>query len=492
MFKKYFFYWALVWMCLVLSLVFFFLDESFESSSRYRSLLSDRISANEKMIHEEKTTSQLRQNISKQILYTYGGKRLQLNLFGTSSDLTYSKKKNGIVESIQGLSCRMQGDESWVVDSGVATVDEKEIHLAGEVKLKHALGSIEAKQFSLSAMNEGKPAVLRISEDVRITFHGGGELFCENAEIDYEKMEGVFTGKEDSPVIYKERGELQDVDIKADKMVLNFSKDASTEERFSIQEIVLSHHVTGEFRKINSEKVTDHISFSCQKGRFDLKKGVVNLQEDVVIKKGDDIIFRTSHECVLGQNLKEHGKRTLQYMKAPQDSECVFIQNNSECTLHCPGVLDWDCENNIMHLEGTSSEKQVHLEEAFGSFYSDKVTLEYDPESREPHTVLLEGNVLLQNRFDKVTGIAASPLHKASADKVEYHKGEDEIILSAFPGGKVLMVDEVNHMQIKASELKVTYHESRPLIQGKGDVRFTLIGSELNRTDFLGTRKHEK
>ena len=162
---------------------------------------------------ESDSTQQARRQISKQILYTQGAHRLQSRLEGISSDLVYSKKKGEFSECIQGLSCEMQGGQGLIVDSGEAKYDGKEIHLTGNVAVEHNLGKISSHRLTIQPSTEKKKnlELLKISDDVKIAFSGGGELTCQIGEVDYAKMSGFFLGNSEQPdVCYFNRGEKKE------------------------------------------------------------------------------------------------------------------------------------------------------------------------------------------------------------------------------------------------------------------------------------------
>lgn len=399
--------WLFVLLFLVISGVFLFLGGLSEAALKYKTLLSERVLINDSIANDEKSTNQLRKNISKQILYTNEGKRLQLRLSGLSSDFTYSKKEKGIAESIKGLSCQMAGDDSLTVDSGVAVMDEKGVSLTGDVKVNHALGRISAHRFSMSRTpGEEGQGLLKMSGNVLIQWNGGGELACEEAEIDCCKMSGVFVGSDNASVVYRNGENEQLLEMKSNRMDVLLKRDPQCEKRMSIQSL-----------------------------------------------------------------------------KAPYATECVLKKDHQECTVHCPGSLDWNCDKGEVVLTGTTSE-QVYIDEEFGSFFADQVILKQF--SFETHfqivEIAVEGNISLQNRYDKVTGVSSSPLHVALADKMDYQKKDREMVLSALPGRNVLLFDAVNHMQMSASQLVVKQNEDQtyPVIQGKGNVRFTLMENELS------------
>jgi lipopolysaccharide export system protein LptA len=114
----------------------------------------------------------------------------------------------------------LQKEDAMIVNSGEAQYDGKEIVLVGQVVVQHGLGQISARRLSvLPSMNKDKKTkfgFLKINEDVQIQLREGGELYCQQAEVDYAKLQGTFLGNETLPdVVYLNRGEEKEESQKA-------------------------------------------------------------------------------------------------------------------------------------------------------------------------------------------------------------------------------------------------------------------------------------
>lgn len=106
----------------------------------------------------------------------------------------------------------LQKEDSMVVNSGEAEYDGKEIILTGQVVVQHSLGQISTRRLSVRpSSNKGKKnkfGFLNIHDDVQIEFKEGGMLYCQQAEVDYAKMQGLFLGNATWPdVVYVNTGE---------------------------------------------------------------------------------------------------------------------------------------------------------------------------------------------------------------------------------------------------------------------------------------------
>jgi lipopolysaccharide export system protein LptA len=149
----------------------------------------------------------------------------------------------------------LEKDDAMVINSGEAQYDGKEIVLSGQVVVQHGLGQISARRLSLlPSSHSGKKnkfAFLKISEDVQIELRGGGKLYCQQAEVDYAKMQGIFSGSAEAPdVTYLNTGEGTDaskktrppLEVKSDQMIFHLLREAATSKTL-VKQIEASHNV---------------------------------------------------------------------------------------------------------------------------------------------------------------------------------------------------------------------------------------------------------
>lgn len=87
------------------------------------------------------------------------------------------------------------------VNSGEFEYNGREIVLVGKVDVQHSLGQILARRLSFfprgDSLKKNKYGFFKISGDVRIALKDGGELACQEAELDYGEMRGIFLGNEE-------------------------------------------------------------------------------------------------------------------------------------------------------------------------------------------------------------------------------------------------------------------------------------------------------
>jgi lipopolysaccharide export system protein LptA len=167
-----------------------------------------------------------------------------------------------IVQGQENLS--LPKEDSMVVNSGEAQYDGKEIVLVGEVVVQHPLGQISSHRLSVQpSIEQGKKnkfGFLRISDDVAIELKGGGQLYCQQAEIDYGKMQGIFLGNLTHPdVIYLNTGEGQEnadkarlpFEIKSIQMTLELIRemDPSSSTKILVKQIEADQNVRVSFNQ---------------------------------------------------------------------------------------------------------------------------------------------------------------------------------------------------------------------------------------------------
>lgn len=127
-------------------------------------------------------------------------------------------------------------DEPLVINSGEAEYNGKEISLTGNVVIQHSLGKIAAQHLTILPSEDKKMrfAFIKMDEDIRIDLQGGGQLNCQQAEIDYQHLKGVFQGNAQAPdVVYIEMGNSSDTPDQAVLMVKSEKLDAELQQQLN-------------------------------------------------------------------------------------------------------------------------------------------------------------------------------------------------------------------------------------------------------------------
>lgn len=101
--------------------------------------------------------------------------------------------------------------DSLIIHSGEAEYNGSEVTLNGNVRVEHSLGILSGRHITLTPAKDKKNSLglLILDEDVVVDFSQGGQLTCQKAEINYQKLSGNFSGNVQHPdVIYREKKSL--------------------------------------------------------------------------------------------------------------------------------------------------------------------------------------------------------------------------------------------------------------------------------------------
>lgn len=462
------------------------------------------------------------------------------------------------------------------VNSGSAAYDGKIMVLTGDVVVQHSLGRISARllSFNPQAEKQGNQPSLQISGSVEILLNGGGELQCQQADVDYAKMKGIFLGNAEFPdVVYRNegekktpaQGEVASIEVKSGHMTLDLIREAGADSssRTVVRQIeavqnvrvgydkdylLLADHalyqrlsntglsssaglltlsvqgirpfcrltnVNGDSLQAKTIQVNtadrkiwlaepqgkllmqqdkesfQTLEFKSDELSWDHQKQVLVLKGNVDISQNKNLHVKTGHEISIFQgNLK--GKRILRSIRSPEKTDLEYVDalKGNTRRIYSPGPLLIDHERQEMTLTGildgsepTEEKNQVYFEDVLGEMYADLVRILYHWEGSQlvPKQVIMEGHVRLLNRFDGHVEEAGSVLHYALADRVEYSPEQQEMVLTASEGNRVLFFDQVNNMQMSAPSLTIRQDPAskKEMIKGIGDVRFTFLEKEL-------------
>lgn len=95
-----------------------------------------------------------------------------------------------------------------VIDSALADYDGKKITLSGNVVVQHKLGTISADQVVLTEtpeLEKNPYGLVHMQGNISIALKEGGKITCSQADVDYSKLKGVFSGvPEHEYVVYTE------------------------------------------------------------------------------------------------------------------------------------------------------------------------------------------------------------------------------------------------------------------------------------------------
>lgn len=261
---------------------------SAKDEKAYRKLVESANPINSNIKAVPYTAQQQRKGVQKDILFSQGADRLQIQLSSSDSVLVLDRQENKmeIVEKMQNVRCVMQEELYYsppdlkpmqhlrCIEADHATYHYKNDHimaedvtisrysvpghtlvtsfdglkpemrgkaknveyalkgkvsLTGDVVLEHDLGSISAQTVVLDTPPGEKKirlGILDLSKDVRLNLKNGGTLDCAHAKLDFKTMQGSFYGDaEHEYVMYKEnRRDRTPIILTSKKMAVQFAK----------------------------------------------------------------------------------------------------------------------------------------------------------------------------------------------------------------------------------------------------------------------------
>lgn len=529
MFKKEAILSVLLWMITVCVCFGLILKYSPGAEETYHQLIDHK---KENINEHSLPSEQKRYEVTKQILYTKGGKRLQSRLASEKSDLIFNHKdgKREIVENFTGLKGSFENSKLKATQ-GICS-SNKQIELRGDIHVEHGIGQIAAQRLSYVP---GDNHSMECSGNVEILLKDGGKLVCQQGKINCKEMKGIFTGNDEFPIItYKTK----------DSVVVNcltMKCDLIQDAQLSINQIEAIDHVHVTYQEYNlfadlalyerlglltltvaPDKVCQltNLKGDCiEAKRIEIKTaekniklfepdGKLSIEKEILKFKSDELVWDQPHQFLElkgaidilqngNLNLKtDHqmsmslSNRSLQSPEKTYISYMDSIKGNMH-RIYSPGPFQIDHEHHEMTFQGTPSD-QVFIEDCMGEIYADTVKIHYLEKERklQINKIIMEGNVLLSSRFDGHIGETGAILHEALADRLEYFPEKQEMLLSSHEGNRVLLEDKVNNIQMSAPALKL----QRNQIQGIGDVRLSFLEKELAqfKNRFKEERKNVK
>lgn len=301
-----------------------------------------------------------------------------------------------------------------MIDSEWAHYDGKMIVLEGKSSVDHELGKVEAQKITLIPEKEGKKlrfSYLKMNGGVKIALQDGGELSCEEAEIDYGTLTGKFSGNpQHEYVTYNEY--LKGQDSKTSIPLEVKGKEMSIQLKCNPQQLSLIF--------IDQIKAEDHVSISYNRNLFatadqgcyerkdneqtkDKKKtGILSLYAKE--KEGVCRINNTNGDLVDAKKIcVDIDKEELQF-EEPQGALFINDSEKGEIQFSC-GSMAWSESQDILTMR---DQVVVH--------YKGIGTLT-NPNEIQVHRQLMDGH----KQVSFIDCIGATELHYQDEKKHEMH-----------------------------------------------------------------------
>lgn len=150
--------------------------------------------------------------------------------------------------------CSLQAKTTMEADS--ADYDGKNIRMAGNVHIEHEFGTIDCLK-GVVVMKEGSkmrfdPDRILLSGEVLVVLHDGSELRSDEADINCDTLEGVFTAEAPQKVEYvtrvEEAGKTVPVKTMSRAMRISMKKEEATSQ-YVVQDIQAEGAVNIEYQQ---------------------------------------------------------------------------------------------------------------------------------------------------------------------------------------------------------------------------------------------------
>jgi hypothetical protein len=425
------------------------------------------------------------------------------------------------------------------LSSDHASYDGTELRLEGHVFLDNDLGQMEA-DYALLKKEDSSPefSSIHLKDQVSIFFENKGELFSDQAFLDFQTLKGTISSGE-YPVVYKG----SDLELYSKAIDLTFSRDENTlglnsllakenvhidylenfhldcDEAHYTESLLVArakhpktpchlvhledhiealnisvdlethlmtfHSPKGELSSLFSPNFSERqCAFASNMMTWDHKNELLTLLGAIVIH--DPTMGTLIGDHIFALQQKTHlGKKVVQSIET--EGKTLLVGHDGQ-SLTSYGTLKIDRDTLMMNC--TSSEGEQFLyENREVRLHADTASIEYTLQQMElkPRSIHLHGNVKIFSRSAK------HPIRKGLADHVLYNPLTQETKLLADKGNRVLFWDDEKKLTLSAPEILITFDPTsgEETIKGIGAVRFTFSEEEGTRFEKLIKDVHD-
>lgn len=400
----------------------------------------------------------------------------------------------------------LSGQEQVVeVSSGEAFFDGKEMVLLGQVDAEHGIGKVSAKKLGIVFSPEGKSYLLNIYDDIHIVFQRGGEVFCQNAQVDYTALKSTFKGNECFPeVIFRKGTEFEmtskEVSLQLEKIEGVGKFDITTlqaeggitlkyDDHYMLEgkSATYDHHSSVVVLEGSPCQLTQidaqskRLAFSANQMKWNSLSGVLDLRGEIQATYGDSLTLSGADEISLVQ-MKEEVQGLFSSLSASGKIELLHENESKQIRrkILCPGQVTINHLTKEVFLSA-DSETQVCIQDFLGEMYADKIhmTYQFEEDQFDPLKIVLEGHIRIKN----ICEASEEATQFIIADRVEIHPKANEMFLFGEGATRVLLDDRLNQMQLSAPAMKIVYDPvlKKERVEGIGVVRFVFVDQEVQK-----------
>ena len=303
------------------------------------------------------------------------------------------------------LATLLPHEMSSDLSSDVASYDGEVLRLEGNVTLDHELGQMEAYSATLQK-SEGFTNLpfsqILLEQEVFISFQNHGELFCDEAHLDFQNLKGTFSSL-NYPVLYRDFIEEKKIafELFGHEIDLILEKNESICEISSLLAKDSVHIDYGKDFHLDSER-----ALYIKEGL--LKAFTNEAKKNCHLKHLDDYVDAD----VITMNLNTH----VLTMEEPNGVvSSFFFSDNPERKCHVIAkLLTWDEVNDILTLQN-----DITLEDAYMGKLIGKETVHITQKNRFGKKVIqtmeaLGKTVLISPEGQKLTSFGSLKLDRDS------------------------------------------------------------------------------
>jgi len=345
-----------------------------------------------------------------------------------------------------------------ILEAEKIQLEGKRLFLSGPLILENELGMIKAGKAVLeSSKSKGKLALdsAVLEEDVTVSLVKKGDIKCQRAVYADEVM--IFSCPlDDTQVMYSSDHAWT---LLADELTLFFDdSDTSNIEKFVAEGTVTISN--------------DCFFLRCKKAIYD--QGILTLFEEIAIDGGEKGILTSSDTL----QIKTSKQGELEFIKC-----CGITKYHLEDefglkvkSLVANGQILIDHMNKKITMR-SDGKPQLFLQHGIDHIYADEAIIDYvwDDQGFHIKNVVLNKDVRLATKSDVL-------IRCILADHARYALTGRQFCFKCFKKNRVLLYDQLNHLQMSAPEITVEGDIlDYPKIEGRGEVRFHFAEKEFEQ-----------
>lgn len=328
------------------------------------------------------------------------------------------------------LFLSFSNSEKAIIESDRAFFDGQKVHLLGKVSLKHAVGTLQAEEVTLSSNDENSGEVDRIvlKDQIFLIFNEGGLLTAPSGEFNCSESKAHFESSVDCPVTFKKTDTHSPFQMTSSALDIFFNPEGK-----EIQNITAKGNTALSF--CNIQAFCDQALYSKIEQENHIRSEQILLNSTP--PNGCSLICRQDM-IETSSLLIDTGLKTLLF-KNPHG----FLHTESEPIQFSADTMQWDENNNCLVLQN-----QVCIEEpSFGRLVSEgpiylyrnedrKISLieckkpvvitRHDPETHFCHTLQCYGTMTIDP--EKMTVWLTSPKETDGTVKKEWQIAYEDVL----------------------------------------------------------------